>query len=32
MKFNIETFTEDNVPEDLKKINPIKPGSRNLSK
>ena len=32
MKFNIETFTEDKIPEDLKKINPIEPGSRNLSK
>jgi len=32
MKFNIETFTEDKIPKDLKKINPVKPGSRNLSK
>ena len=32
MKFDIETFTEDKIPENLKKINPIKPGSRNLSK
>ena len=32
MKFEIETFTEDNIPENLKTINPIKPGSRNLSK
>ncbi len=32
MKFNIETFTKDEVPEDLKKINPTEPGSRNLSK
>ena len=32
MKFNIETFTEDKIPEDLKKINPIEPGSRNLPK
>ena len=32
IKFNIETFTEDKIPEDLKKINPIEPGSRNLSK
>ena len=32
MKFNIETFAEDKIPEDLKKISPIKPGSRNLSK
>ena len=32
MKFNIETFAEDEIPKDLKKISPIKPGSRNLSK
>jgi len=32
MQFNIETFSEDKLPEDLKKIQPIKPGSRNLSK
>ena len=32
MQFNIETFSEDKIPEDLKKIQPIKPGSRNLSK
>ena len=32
MKFNIETFKKDKIPEDLKKITPIKPGSRNLSK
>ena len=32
MKFNIETFAEDKIPKDLKKISPIKPGSRNLSK
>jgi len=32
IQFNIETFAEDKVPEDLKKIQPIKPGSRNLSK
>ena len=32
MKFNIETFTEDKIPSDLKKISPIKPGSRNISK
>jgi len=32
MKFNIETFTENRIPEDLKKINPIEPGSRNLPK
>ena len=32
IQFNIETFAEDKFPEDLKKIQPIKPGSRNLSK
>ena len=32
MQFNIETFSEDEIPEDLRKIQPIKPGSRNLSK
>ena len=32
MQFNIETFSEDEIPEDLRKIHPIKPGSRNLSK
>ena len=32
MKFKIETFTKDEIPDSLKKINPIKPGSRNLSK
>ena len=32
MQFNIETFSEDKIPEDLRKIHPIKPGSRNLSK
>ena len=32
MQFNIETFSEDQIPEDLKKIQPIKPGSRNISK
>ena len=32
MKINIETFSEDKIPLDLKKITPIKPGSRNLSK
>jgi len=32
IQFNIETFSEDNIPEDLKKIQPTKPGSRNLSK
>ena len=28
----IETFSEDKMPEDLKKIHPTKPGSSNLSK
>ena len=32
IQFNIETFSEDEIPEDLKKIQPLKPGSRNLSK
>jgi len=32
IQFNIETFSEDKIPEDLKKIQPTKPGSRNLSK
>ena len=32
VKFNIQTYSENNLPEDLKKIKPIKPGSRNLSK
>ena len=31
IQFNIKTFSEDNIPEDLKKIQPTKPGSRNLS-
>jgi len=32
MKVIIETFSEDKLPLDLKKISPIKPGTRNLSK
>ncbi len=32
IKFNIETFPGDKIPNDLKKVPPIKPGSRNLSK
>jgi len=32
IKFHIETFSEDNIPKDLKSITPIKPGSRNLSR
>ena len=31
MKLNIKTFTADKIPDELKKIEPIKPGSRNLS-
>ena len=31
MKFNIETFSKDKIPEDLRKISPIKPGSSNFS-
>jgi len=32
IKFEIEIFKENELPEELKKIPPIKPGSRNLSK
>ena len=32
IKFEIETFKEDELPEDLKKVQSIKPGSRNLAK
>ena len=32
VQFNIQTFSEDKLPEDLRKIQPIKPGSKNLSK
>ena len=32
IQLNIETFSEDKIPEALKKIQPTKPGSRNLSK
>ena len=32
MQFNIETFSGDKLPKDLRKIPPTKPGSRNLSK
>ena len=28
MQFNIQTFPEDQLPEDLRKIQPIKPGSK----
>jgi len=31
IKLEIPTFANDAIPEDLKKINPIKPGSRNIS-
>ncbi len=30
MKFKIETFTKDEIPHELNKIKPIKPGSRNI--
>tara|TARA_Y100000590_G_scaffold138641_1_gene158734 strand:- start:7087 stop:7668 length:582 start_codon:yes stop_codon:yes gene_type:complete len=30
VKFEIETFKANNLPEELKKIDPTKPGSRNL--
>ena len=32
IKFEIETFKENELPDELKKIQSIKPGSRNLSK
>ena len=32
IKFEISTYSEDNLPEDLKKIKPYKPGSKNLNK
>ena len=32
IKFNIETFSKDKLPDDLKNIKAIEPGSRNLSK
>ena len=28
--FNYQTFTADNIPENLKKLKAVKPGSRNL--
>ena len=31
VQFNIETFSKDKIPENLKKVLPKKPGSRNLS-
>ena len=30
IELNIPTFTENNIPEELSKIKPVKPGSRNL--
>ena len=32
IEFNIETFSSENLPDELKKMNPIKPGSKSLSK
>ena len=32
IKFKVETYKKNEIPDDLKKILPIKPGSRNLSK
>ena len=32
VKFKIETFKENELPKELKKIQPIKPGSRSLSR
>ena len=32
IKFQIKTYTETDLPDSLKKIEPTKPGSRNLSK
>ena len=32
IEFDIETFSENNLPKELKIIKPTKPGSRNLSK
>ena len=31
IQFNIETFSKNQIPDDLKRIKAIKPGSRNLS-
>ena len=30
VKLDISTFTADNIPENLKKLKAVKPGSRNL--
>ena len=32
IKFNIDTFTKDKIPDELKQIEAVKPGSRSLSK
>ena len=32
IEFDIETFSENNLPKELKRIKPTKPGSRNLSR
>ena len=32
IKLEIKTYDKNNLPEELKKINPIEPGSRNISK
>ena len=32
VKFKIDTFTTDKIPKELKNIQAVKPGSRNLSK
>ena len=32
IKFKIDTYKEDEIPNELKKIKPLKPGSRNISK
>jgi len=32
VKFKIDTYTKDNLPEDLKNITPHKPGSREITK
>ena len=32
IKFTISTFSKNNLPEELKQISPIEPGSRNLAK
>jgi orotate phosphoribosyltransferase len=32
IQFNIKTYNKNEIPEDLKKVKAIKPGSRNLSK